>query len=48
MMTDQAFIVHEIFAHNKRPTLIILTYAPRDFMDNEVGDRIALYLLHGE
>ncbi len=42
VMSDQAFIVHELFCHNKKPKLIILTFAARDFMDNEVADRIAI------
>jgi hypothetical protein len=41
MMSDQAFIVHELFSNKRKPSLLILTYAPRDFMDNEVADRIA-------
>jgi hypothetical protein len=42
IIADQAFIVHELFSHHKKPTLIILTYGARDFMDNEVADRISI------
>jgi len=42
VMSDQAFIVHELFANGKKPALIVLTYSPRDFMDNEVADRILI------
>ena len=40
MLSDQGFIVEELFANGKQPKFIVLTYAPREFMDNEVGDRL--------
>ena len=41
MISDQALVVHALFANHKSPRLIILTLAPRDFIDNMVGDNIA-------
>jgi len=41
MISDQSFVVQELFANGKNPKFIILTYAPREFMDNEVGDRLS-------
>ena len=38
--SDQLFILRELIAAGKAPKLIVLTVAPRDFIDNEIGDKI--------
>lgn len=35
MMTDQLLILENIIEHEKKPELLVLTVAPRDFIDNE-------------
>ena len=39
--SDQDFILTELLAHHKKPSLIIYTYAPRDFMDNTIEGKIS-------
>ena len=38
--SDQDFILSELLAHHKKPSLVVYTYAPRDFMDNTVTGSI--------
>ncbi|MBS1999768.1 MAG: hypothetical protein JSS86_25785 [Cyanobacteria bacterium SZAS LIN-2] len=40
MMSDQAFVVEKLVENGKKPELLVVTYAPREFMDNEVGDKL--------
>lgn len=35
MLTDQLLILENIIGHGKKPELLVLTVAPRDFIDNE-------------
>lgn len=37
MLTDQELITKELIAHGNAPKLLILTLAPRDFIDNILG-----------
>jgi len=40
MVSDQCCILREMANSNKMPRLLVFTIAPRDFMDNQVGDGI--------
>lgn len=35
MMTDQLLILQNLITHGKKPELLVLTVAPRDYIDNE-------------
>lgn len=39
--SDQDFILNELLEHKKKPSLIVYTYAPRDFMDNTIEGKIS-------
>jgi hypothetical protein len=38
--SDQDFILEELLSHHKKPSLIVYTYAARDFMDNTIEGKI--------
>lgn len=40
LTSDQTLITNELIAGGKAPQLLVLTYAPRDFMSNDIGDDI--------
>ncbi len=40
MVSDQYFLLKEAVGQKRAPSLLILTLAPRDFIDNEVGLRV--------
>lgn len=40
LTSDQTLITNELIAGRKTPQLLVLTYAPRDFMSNDIGDDI--------
>lgn len=40
LTSDQTLITNELIAGGKAPKLLVLTYAPRDFMSNDIGDDI--------
>ena len=40
MVSDQYFLLKEAVGQKRAPSLLILTLAPRDFIDNEVGLRL--------
>jgi hypothetical protein len=38
--SDQDFLLTQLLGHGKKPSLVIYTYAPRDFMDNTIEGKI--------
>ncbi|MBU6454651.1 MAG: DUF1574 domain-containing protein [Cyanobacteria bacterium REEB67] len=39
--SDQDFILEELLSHHKKPSLLVYTYAARDFMDNTIEGKIS-------
>jgi len=40
MVSDQRLILSKLVEAKKAPAILVFTYAPRDFIDNEVGDKL--------